>query len=217
MHHRAKDITGLAVGYLTALKYHGSDGTKSLWLVGCACGVEKVIAATELTKMKSRGVTASCGCMKKVTIGERNTKHGMSFHPAYGVWRGMIDRCRLPSHHAWRNYGARGITVCKRWEQSFDNFWADMGPTYQAGLTLERVRNNRGYSPSNCEWATRKVQANNRRTNVMVQSQWGPMTALEFSERTGLGLTTIYYRLARGVTGKALAERPDVSRRFSTS
>lgn len=216
MHHNAKDITGLRVGYLTASRYHSSDGKKSLWVTTCACGQEKVLAATEIVKMKKRGVQASCGCMKRVTIGERNTKHGMSAHPAYWVWRGMIDRCRLPSHHAWERYGARGIKVCKRWERSFDAFWADMGPTYQPGLTLERRDNDRGYSPRNCEWATRRVQANNKSNSLDVQGPWGKTTVAELSEKTGIGRTTIYYRLRLGLTGHDLVVKPDVSRRFTT-
>ena len=52
--------------------------------------------------------------------------HGLSKHPAYAVYRSMLDRCSLPTHQSWKNYGARGITVCDRWKQSFENFWEDI-------------------------------------------------------------------------------------------
>ena len=212
MHHRAKDITGLRVGYLTALRYHGSDGKQSLWVVRCDCGAEKLMPASEMKKQAARGVVASCGCKRRESISTRRTQHGMSKHPAYAVWRSMCDRCRLPSHHAWRNYGARGITVCERWAASFAAFWADMGPTYRPGLTLDRIDNSAGYSPENCRWATYEQQANNTRMNRMV----GDKTAAQLAQELGAKRSTMYYRLAKGVPVERLGEAPDVSRRFTT-
>lgn len=212
MHHRAKDITGLRVGYLTALRYHGSDGKKSLWVVRCDCGAEKLMPASEMKKQAARGIVASCGCKRRESISTRRTQHGMSKHPAYAVWRSMCDRCRLPSHHAWHNYGARGITVCERWAASFAAFWADMGPTYRPGLTLDRIDNSAGYSPENCRWATYEQQANNVRTNRMV----GDKTAAQLARELGVKRSTMYYRLAKGVPVERLGEAPDVSRRFTT-
>ena len=212
MHHRAKDITGLRVGYLTALRYHGSDGKQSLWVVRCDCGAEKLMPASEMKKQAARGIVASCGCKRRESISARRTQHGMSKHPAYAVWRSMCDRCRLPSHHAWHNYGARGITVCERWAASFAAFWADMGPTYRPGLTLDRIDNSAGYSPENCRWATYGQQANNTRMNRMV----GDKTATQLAQELGVKRSTMYYRLAKGVPVERLGEAPDVSRRFTT-
>lgn len=154
--------------------------------------------ASEFTKQQKRGIVASCGCMRRATQAARRTTHGMSHHPAFAVWRSMNDRCHLPTHQAYHNYGARGITVCKRWRESFENFWADMGPNYQTGLTLERRKNDKGYSPANCIWRTRRRQANNKRTSLMIDTPLGRISAAQAARRYGIGLSTLYWRLHAG-------------------
>lgn len=198
MHHRAVDITGLRVGYLTAIKYSGSDGKKSIWDIKCDCGKIIQMDASQLKKNLKRGVQSSCGCMRKATIGRRLSRHGMSRHPAFAVWRSMLDRCRLPTHQAHKNYGARGISVCERWQERFENFWEDMGDTYRTGLTIERLDNEKGYSKENCAWRTHKHQANNTRRNHWLETPHGKMTLAEASEYYGVGYSTIQYRLGHG-------------------
>jgi hypothetical protein len=195
MHHRARDLTGFVVGYLTLTTYAGSDGTKSLWHAKCVCGKTITIPGTEAVKQQKRGIRASCGCMRRATISEKLTTHGMSRHPAFAVWRSMIDRCTLPTHQAWRNYGGRGIGVCEEWRASFAAFWSDMGPTYLHGLTLERKDNSAGYSAANCTWATTKRQANNTRRSRVIETPAGKMTAMQASEAYGVGYSTLLYRL----------------------
>jgi hypothetical protein len=85
----------------------------------------------------------------------------MAGTPEYGVWAGMRSRCSDPKKNSYKNYGERGMTVCERWN-SFENFFADMG-LRPPGLTLERVKNELGYSPENCVWDTRRVQSHNTR------------------------------------------------------
>jgi hypothetical protein len=198
MHHRAKDYTGQVFGYLTAMKYAGANGRRSLWEFKCRCGVSQVRTACDVEKYARRGGTPSCGC----GVGEKSISHGMSKHPAYWVWRSMRDRCRLPTHQAWGNYGGRGITVCARWDGSFDNFWEDMGSTYVPGLTLDRVDNNGPYSPENCRWASYTVQAGNRRGAL-------PVDMAKARALTGVPTSTLNFRWHRGLSMTSATPDPE--------
>lgn len=212
MHHRAKDITGMKIHWLTALSYCGSDGKKSLWNVQCDCGKIIVMAASEFLKERQQ----SCGCQRYLTIGRKNSTHKMSTHPVYAVWRGMLARCSNPKHRAWLNYGGRGISVCEEWQNSFEEFWQDMSESYVFGLCLDRENNEGNYEKSNCRWVTHKVNDRNKRNNTRLETPWGRITISEAAERSGIGKTTLCYRLSRGVSGKDLFSKPDVTNRFTT-
>lgn len=202
LHHRALDLTGRRFGMLTALHVEFSDGRKLRWRFQCECGGECVKTTADVNKDMKAGRTPNCGCKTRELIGRANTRHGMVNHPAYWVWRSMRDRCRLPSHQAWKNYGARGITVCARWDNSFEAFWMDMGPSYQPGLTLDRIDNSKGYSPENCRWATRMTQAGNRRKSL-------PVDIRKAQARTGIPCSTLNYRWKHGLSMTSSMPDPD--------
>ena len=129
----------------------------------------------------------------------------------------MMDRCALPTHQAWRNYGARGIGVCDRWRASFENFWADMGETYQPGLTLDRTDNAKGYGPENCRWADYKTQMRNTRNNRMLSTPLGEMPLWQAVELTGIGQTTLLYRANNNWPAKDMFRPPNLKPRSLTS
>lgn len=153
------DLTGLKFGRLVAENYVA--GGK--WLCLCACGTRKAISSRNLMYGKSK----SCGCAVGESASKRFLTHGLSKTRIYWVWHSMLQRCTKPANKEYKNYGGRGITVCKRWHE-FVNFFADMGER-PAGLTLERKDNNGPYSPSNCVRASPKTQARNTRRNRMCE------------------------------------------------
>jgi hypothetical protein len=96
------------------------------------------------------------------------SKHDMSHSLEYGSWSRMKARCNNPKDHKYHTHGGRGITVCERWQNSFENFFADMGPKPARGYSVERVGNDGNYCPENCIWATPKIQGKNTRQNTRV-------------------------------------------------
>jgi hypothetical protein len=135
--------------------------------------------------------------------------------PTYSSWIQMRQRCLNPRHKNYADYGGRGIAIDPRWN-SFANFLADMGEK-PAGLTLERLRVNDGYGPSNCRWATRRDQSRNRRDTVSLTHEGVTKPLAEWADQLGLKKITIHMRLRRGCThAEALApENPGGARRKS--
>lgn len=209
----AANLQGLTFGYLRVLAREGSDDKgKATWKLRCVCGKEVVRSGRDFARPRYKN--QSCGCMRRHSIAQSNTKHGMSAHPVYAVWRSMLARCNNPKHPAYHNYGGRGIRVCTRWT-SFGAFWSDMKTGYVAGRSLDRIDNQRGYSPKNCRWASMKQQANNTRFNRRIPTPWGLLTVQQASEKSGIGHTTLLYRVHAGVPKARLFDKPDFTNRFS--
>lgn len=145
---------------ITLLADNGVDHNKKRRaLLKCHCGKEY---DSELFNYTS-GRTLSCGCIRVQRSVAVNKKHGNSKTLEYKVWQGMKGRCHNPNHVDYHNYGARGITVCQEWQDSFEAFINDMGhrPTYTS--TIERIDNTKGYCKDNCVWLEKAEQSKNRR------------------------------------------------------
>lgn len=123
-------------------------------------------------------------------------KHGGKGTKLYEVWCTMRRRCNCPKVQSYKHYGGRGIKVCEEWQDDFLVFqkWA-ISNGYQEGLTLDRIDNNGNYEPSNCRWATMKVQANNQRTTLKIEYKGLTKTLHEWADFLGLKPNTLYYRI----------------------
>jgi len=185
-----KDLSGQKFNRLTAIKRDGRDNQGGyFWLCQCDCGNTAHIRTYCLTG----GVTGSCGCIVK----EMKTTHGMSNIDTYSSWKSMKRRCYTVSNKSYKNYGARGITVCDRWRDSFQNFFDDMG--YRPNkMSIERIDNDKGYSKENCKWATYAEQNRNRRGNRKITHNGVTMIATDWSLKLGGADNLVSKRLFRG-------------------
>lgn len=165
----------------------------------CDCGTVKDVFWQALAD----GRVKSCGCLNRELTAERNrkllTKHDGCNTRLYRIFMGMHARCYRPQHMHYARYGGRGITICDEWRRNFAAFreWA-MSHGYDDAKSIDRLDNDRGYSPDNCRWTDAKTQCNNRRTNHMLTVGEQTHTISEWARVSGVGKTTIRERLERG-------------------
>ena len=189
-----KDHTGKKFGRLIVLSRAENRAGRTAWSCRCDCGATTIVTGLSLVT----GHTQSCGCFQRDATSLANSKHGFARGqaPEYYAWKGMIRRCTDKNNKFYKNYGGRGIVVCREW-MDVERFMADMGKRPD-GCSLERVDNDKGYCPSNCRWATRKEQERNKRSNRLVEFNGQKITLAEFSEKTGIPRDKIDRRLRNG-------------------
>lgn len=187
--HNFVDLTGQVFGRLTVSRRAESYRGQARWHCRCSCGGSTI---TNTQKLKS-GHTKSCGCIPR----ERASKHGKHKHPTYTTYHAMLQRCHNPKSSRYSRYGARGITVCDRWRESFENFLEDMGDRTK-GYTLDRIDNDGNYTPDNCRWADLPTQYRNRSQTVWLELNGETKCVTDWCAEYGIDTTTFTMRLKRG-------------------
>lgn len=185
-----KDLSDMRFGFLVAKECVGSNAKgHAIWKCLCDCGAEKNILGNALLT----GHTKSCGASI------HRQRHGDCGKRLNFIWSNMISRCNNPNYNNYDRYGGRGITVCEEWKNSYENFreWA-LSHGYADNLTIDRIDNDGNYEPSNCRWATKREQGNNRSSCLFFTIGTQTLTLMQWCKLVGISYTTVSSRLKRG-------------------
>jgi hypothetical protein len=146
------NLIGMKFGRLTVIEFsHVCNGGNAYWRCKCECGKTSIASAVNL----KTNHTKSCGCLQKEIICKLRFKHGMRHTKLYNCWSGMFKRCENPNCKEFKYYGARGISICRKWRNSKVFFSWALSHNYRPGLTLDRINSQKSYKPSNCQWLTK--------------------------------------------------------------
>lgn len=176
-----------------AVPHEKGTGKHNLSLVKCDCGNEYVTRDTYLVT----GQRDKCpACSRK-----RQIKHGLTDTRLFHIWQGMRARCNRKTNHSYKYYGEKGVSVCEEWDNSFEAFaeWA-FANGYKDDLSIDRKDINDGYNPSNCRWADKYEQANNKSNTRLVMFEGEMQPVQKVARRLGIRGETIITRLNRGWT-----------------
>lgn len=198
------DLVGKKFGRLTVIEYIPLDKRikpSYMWLCKCECGNFKALSTNNLTS----GKVLSCGCYNREYSSKRalkmSTTHGLSDTRLYNIWCAMKQRCLLPSSHAYKDYGGRGITICDEWKNNFQTFfdWA-IANGYEDNLSIDRIDNNGDYEPINCRWVSNDIQSYNKRTTLKISIYGEMLTVKEICDKYGVSKSALFQRYYRGIT-----------------
>ena len=188
------DLTGKRFGKLLAIKIHERRPYRAyVWECKCDCGNICHVQASKLLT----GYTKSCGCLRHNP--PPNKTHGLTKDRLYPVWLQMRYRCKNPTNQSYKQYGARGISVCKEWE-NFQTFYDWMiAHEWHPGLSIDRIDPDGDYCPENCRLTTEDIQQNNRRNNIRIEFMGETHTVSEWANILGIKRETIAARYYRGM------------------
>lgn len=189
------DLTGQRFGRLTVIEKAGvNKHHASLWKCQCDCGGSTVVAGSSL----KIGNTRSCGCIQRKRTQETLTTHCGSGTRLHRIWKMMKQRCYNKNSADYMRYGGRGITICDEWLNNFAMFqeWS-YANGYREYLTIDRIDNDKGYSPDNCRWATEKEQANNRHKTITITYQGETKPLTYWAELKGIPYSVLKARILK--------------------
>jgi len=194
------DLQGKNFGRLKVIKLKGKNKYRAmLWECKCNCGKKVIVQSGHLRS----GSTKSCGCLD---IEKKSTCNGLSHSRIWIIYQNIIRRCNDKNDSAYHNYGGRGIRC--EWK-SFNEFYEDMKSGYRDDLTIDRIDNNGNYCKKNCRWATYQEQANNCRTNIILEFNGKKQTVAQWAREIDINYWTLIRRIKRGWTAeKALTAKP---------
>lgn len=203
------DLTGMRFGRLSVIRDTGlrNKSGNVIWECECDCGNKLNILGTNL----HRGLTKSCGCIRREKSRERMTKHGKTNTRLFRIWQHMLSRCYTTTDSKYYCYGARGIYVCEEWKDDFEAFynWA-INNGYSEDLSIDRIDNDKGYSPENCRWADDIIQARNKSTNRIIEYNGQKKCLSEWEEILGIRASVISKRLKRGWSVEKAFENKEI-------
>lgn len=203
-HKKFVNIAGQRFSRLTVISYVG----QGKWNCICSCGKTKLCSKSHLTT----SYVKSCGCLKSETTANKNYKHGCAVRGSktteYHSWEALKQRCLNLNNPDYYNYGGRGIIICDRWLESFENFLTDMGLKPSPKHSIDRIDSNGDYEPNNCKWSTALEQGRNTRRNRIIEYNGIKMTVSEAAIIYGLKYNLLSDRLNKlnWSIGRALHE-----------
>lgn len=185
-------MIGQRFGKLCVTGQAGTSNGHIMLACRCDCGGSKSVRKSHL----KANLIKSCGCLKN------KTKRGYIAADVseYWIWLGIKQRCLNPNHSAYYKYGGRGISICTKWESSFEAFYADMGPRPSKKHSVDRIDNSGNYEPGNCRWADITTQSRNTRYNRVLEWNGTKKCVVEWGEELGIKPNTIVCRLRSGLT-----------------
>lgn len=186
----AVDLTGAKFHRWTVVGGYQRIDKQSYWLCRCECGTEKIVASGSL----KNGSSKSCGCYRSETVKNKETTHGLSKSPEWNTWSNIKQRCYNQNNERYREYGGRGIKVCERWLESFENFYEDMGNRPE-GMTIERIDADGDYCPENCRWATWHEQRRNKQDTDMIEFDGKIMCLSDWAAYVGISQPLLWKRI----------------------